>query len=110
LTTDTSVLTAVSNDLGAEQCFSRQVEALVTKADILWALSTSGRSPNILRALQAAQRIGAFRVGFTGRTGDPLRALCDLCFQADAERADRIQEIHQLAYHLICHRIEGSFA
>jgi len=109
LTTDTSVLTAVSNDLGAEQCFSRQVEALVTPNDILWALSVSGRSPNVLRAMEAAKAIGAFRIGFTGRAGERLKALCDLCFVADHDRSDRVQEVHQLAYHLVCDRIEQQF-
>ena len=106
LTTDTSVLTAVSNDLGSEHVFARQVEALVTKGDVVWALSVSGRSPNVLAAMQAARRVGAFRIGFTGRSGQSLRELCDLCFQADHEQSDRVQEAHQLAYHLICDRIE----
>jgi D-sedoheptulose 7-phosphate isomerase len=106
LTTDTSILTAVANDLGAEVCFSRQVEALVTSKDLLWALSVSGRSPNVLRALEAARNIGAGTIGFTGRDGEPLRKLCDLSFTADHDRPDRVQEVHQLAYHLVCGRIE----
>ncbi|MGB2988038.1 MAG: SIS domain-containing protein [Phycisphaerae bacterium] len=110
LTTDTSILTAVTNDLGGEHNFVRQVEALVTDRDIVWALSVSGRSPNIILALEAAKEIGAYRIGFTGRTGDPLRELCDLCFQADHDTSDRVQEVHQLAYHLICDRIERRYS
>jgi len=107
LTTDTSILTAVTNDIGGEHIFVRQVEALVTDRDCVWALSVSGRSPNVILALEAARTIGALTIGFTGRSGDPLRKLCELCFQADHESSDRVQEAHQLAYHLICDRIEA---
>ncbi|HNQ23550.1 MAG TPA: D-sedoheptulose 7-phosphate isomerase [Phycisphaerae bacterium] len=106
LTTDTSILTAVGNDLGFEAGFDRQVEALVTARDAVWALSTSGSSPNVLRAVERARRVGALCLGFTGRKGRRLRELCDLCFVADHDDSDRIQEVHQLAYHLICERIE----
>ncbi len=109
LTTDGSILTAVANDLGAENCFSRQVEALVTAKDVLWALSVSGQSPNVVRALASARRIGATMIGFTGSTGDTLAQSCDLCFRADHTDSDRVQEVHQLAYHLICDRIERHF-
>ncbi len=110
LTTDTSILTAVANDLGAERCFSRQVEALMGPRDTLWVLSTSGRSPNVLRAAEAAREIGGTVIGFTGRWGEELHTLCTLCFHADHDRTDRIQEVHQLAYHLMCDRVEGHFA
>lgn len=108
LTTDSSVLTAVSNDLGAERCFSRQVEALVTKLDVVWALSVSGTSPNVIAALRSAKAIGATVIGFTGRSGGMFGDLCDLCFRADHDASDRVQEMHQLAYHLVCDRIERS--
>ena len=106
LTTDTSILTAVANDLGGELVFARQVEALVTPRDTVWALSVSGASPNVIRAMEAAGEIGAFRVGFTGRRGQRLADRCDLCFIVDHEGSDRVQEAHQLAYHLVCGRIE----
>ncbi len=109
LTTDTSILTAVANDIGAEHCFDRQVKALVTDRDIVWALSVSGRSPNIIHAMKAAKRIGAFRIGFTGRGGAALRELCDQSFAGDHDASDRVQEAHQLAYHLICERVERSY-
>ncbi|MFQ5413790.1 MAG: SIS domain-containing protein [Phycisphaerae bacterium] len=108
LTTDTSVLTAVCNDTGIEQCFARQVDALVTASDVVWALSVSGRSPNVIRAMERARDIDACRIGFTGRTGDPLAALCDHCFRADHESSDRVQEVHQLAYHVVCERVEAA--
>ncbi len=110
LTTDSSILTAVSNDLGYEQVFARQVEALVGKKDIIWALSVSGRSINVIRALQAARKIGAAVVGFTGKSGGAMAELCELCFRVDHDHSDRVQEVHQLAYHLICDRIERNYA
>jgi len=109
LTTDTSVLTAVSNDTGFEQVFTRQVEALVTRRDIVWVLSVSGKSPNVIGALEAAKKIGAQRIGFTGRGGGKLADLCDLCFRVEHTASDRVQEVHQLAYHLICDRVERRF-
>ena len=109
LTTDTSILTAVTNDIGGEHNFARQVEALVTHSDVVFALSVSGQSPNIIRAMETARGIGAFRVGFTGRLGTLLADLCDLCFRADHDMSDRVQEAHQLAYHLICDRIEQHY-
>ena len=108
LTTDTSILTAVVNDTGSENCFARQVDALVTHADVVWALSVSGSSPNVIRAMTRARAIGACTIGFTGRTGDALAELSDYCFRAAHEVSDRVQEIHQLAYHLVCDRIEQS--
>ena len=109
LTTDSSILTAVSNDLGADVCFSRQVEALMTPRDTLWALSTSGQSPNVLRAAEAARKIDATVIGFTGRSGGDLKGLCHFCLQVEHDRTDRIQEVHQLAYHLVCERVEAAF-
>ena len=109
LTTDTSILTAVSNDIGAENCFLRQVDALVTDRDTVWALSVSGTSPNVIRAMRRARAIGALTIGFTGRSGGELKALCELCFQVDHDASDRVQEVHQLAYHAICDRIEQTF-
>jgi len=110
LTTDTSALTAISNDLSFAQVFARQVEALVTNRDIVWALSVSGESPNVIRAVESAKGIGAFVIGFTGESGDRLAGHCDLCFRVAHAASDRVQEVHQLAYHLICDRIEREFA
>ncbi len=109
LTTDTSILTAVANDIGFENSFARQVDALVTARDIVWVLSVSGRSPNVVRALERAKAIGATTIGFTGKSGGRFSELCDLCFRADHDSSDRVQEAHQLAYHLICDRIEQHY-
>lgn len=109
LTTDTSVLTAVTNDLGAELCFARQVEALVRKDDVVWALSVSGKSPNVMKALEAARVCDAFRIGFTSRGGRPMQSLCDLCLMVDHDASDRVQEAHQVGYHVVCDRIERHY-
>lgn len=110
LTTDTSNLTAVANDFGFEQVFERQILALVTAKDIVWALSVSGTSPNVIRGLDAARRSGATIVGFTGRGPNDLSRIADLCFQVDHTSSDRVQEIHQLGYHLVCDAVESHFA
>jgi D-sedoheptulose 7-phosphate isomerase len=108
LCTDTSVLTCIANDYDYESVFARQVEALVRPADVLWVLSTSGNSPNVLRAVETAKRKGARVLAFTGRTDSELQAHADLCLCADAAVTARSQEIHQLAYHIICDLVEQS--
>lgn len=110
LTTDTSTLTAIMNDVGVDDVFARQVRAHVTRRDIVWALSVSGTSPNVIAALAAARAIGCTIFGFSGRTGGKLKEFCDLCFLADHDVSDRVQEMHLLAYHLVCDRIERHFA
>lgn len=110
LTTDTSILTAVSNDISFEDVFARQIEALVTDKDVVWALSVSATSPNVVKAMKRARSIGALTLAFTGRTGGELRDICELCFRVDHESSDRVQEVHLLAYHVICDRIEQTFA
>ena len=109
LSTDTSALTAISNDYGFEEVFARQVEALVREGDVVWALSVSGSSPNIIKAVKAAKRQAAKVIGFTGKEGAELRALCDICLMADHTDSDRVQEVHQLAYHIVCGLIEDAF-
>jgi D-sedoheptulose 7-phosphate isomerase len=106
LTTDTSVLTAIGNDYGFEHVFERQVRGLAHKGDVLLAISTSGRSPNILAGLRAAQAAGATTVGFTGMGDSPMVALCDICLQAPSDSTPLIQQIHIVAAHAICGRIE----
>ena len=109
LSTDTSILTSVANDYAYEDVFARQVEALLKEGDILWAFSTSGASKNVIKAAQLAKEKGAFVLAFTGRTESKLEQIADICFCADAESTARSQEIHQLAYHIICDLVEQSF-
>ncbi len=108
LSTDTSVITSIANDYSYDDVFARQVEALVTKGDILWALSTSGASPSVVAAARLAKEIGAFVLAFTGRTDSTLERIADICLCADSESTARSQEIHQLAYHIICDLVEQS--
>ena len=110
LTTDTSLLTAVSNDYGFEAVFERQVEALVGAGDVVWVLSTSGNSENVLRAAERAKQAGAVVMGFTGGSGGKLKERCDLCLVVGAQTSDRIQEVHQLAYHVICEMVEEALS
>jgi D-sedoheptulose 7-phosphate isomerase len=109
LSVDTSVLTAIGNDYGFDQVFSRQVEAYVRPGDVLWCLSTSGNSANLLEAARKAKSIGAAVLGFTGRGGGKLAPLCDVCFCAPAEISYAIQQVHQFAYHVICELVEKEY-
>ncbi len=109
LTTDTSVITSISNDDSFEHTFVRQVEALVTEGDILWAISTSGTSANVIAAAELAKEKGACVLAFTGRSNSKLERIADICFCADDKSTARSQEIHQLAYHMICDLVEQSF-
>lgn len=109
LTTDTSILTSVGNDYGFEDVFSRQAEALVRKGDVLWAFSTSGTSPNILKAAQTTKAKGALVLSFIGRKNSPLETLSDACLCLEGPTAS-VQEIHQLAYHILCDWVEAHFA
>jgi len=109
LTTDTSIITSVSNDYGYENIFVRQVEALVGEGDVLWAISTSGTSASIIAAAEAAKKKGARVLAFTGRADSKLEKTADICFCANERSTPRSQEIHQLAYHIICDLVEQSF-
>jgi D-sedoheptulose 7-phosphate isomerase len=106
LTTDTSALTAIANDYGFEQVFARQVAGLGRHGDVLLALSTSGRSPNILAALRAGRERGLVTIGFTGTKGKALAALCDHLFVAPSDDTAIIQQIHLTVAHGICEVIE----
>ncbi len=109
LSTDTSIITSIANDYAYENVFERQVEALVRENDILWAFSTSGSSANIIAAVQTAKKKGASVIAFTGKANSKLEQISDSCFCAKAESTARSQEIHQLAYHIICDLVEQSF-
>src|SRR5215468_5503657 len=106
LTTDSSVLTAVANDYGYDRVFERQILGLGRAGDVLIAISTSGRSPNILRALGAAREQRLHVIGFTGRTGGKMPPLCDLCLHAPSDSTLLIQQIHITAGHIICGLVE----
>jgi D-sedoheptulose 7-phosphate isomerase len=107
LTTDTSVLTCIANDSTFENVFSRQIEALGCKGDILVGISTSGGSPNVLKAIQAAHSKGMMTIAFTGEKGrKTLAARCNLSLVIPSQNTPRIQECHLFIWHYICGVIE----
>lgn len=106
LTTDTSILTAIGNDYGYDYTFARQIEALGQAGDVFVAISTSGNSPNIIRAVDAAKSKGVKVIGFTGQDGGKLAPLADLCFRVPSDETPRIQEGHEFIGHLLCGLIE----
>lgn len=106
LTTDTSLLTAAANDMGFESVFARQVEALARSGDLLVIHSTSGNSPNVLKAAAAARQKGVRVLAFSARDGGELRALADHCVIVPTSRTDRAQELHLCIEHLICDFVE----
>jgi D-sedoheptulose 7-phosphate isomerase len=106
LTTDTSLLTAAANDMGFDAVFARQVEALTRPGDLLVIHSTSGNSPNVLRAAEAARNKGVRVLAFSARDGGELRALSDHCVIIPTSRTDRAQELHLCIEHLICDYVE----
>ena len=106
LTTDTSLLTAAGNDFGFDEIFARQVEALAGENDLLVIHSTSGNSPNVLRAAETARRLGVPVLAFSARDGGKLRELADHSVIIPTDRTDRAQELHLCIEHLICELIE----
>jgi D-sedoheptulose 7-phosphate isomerase len=106
LTTDGGVLTCVANDTGFEKVFARQVEAFGARGDVLLLITTSGNSPNVLAAAEAARAKGMSVVGMLGRDGGRARALCDLALVVESDDTQRIQETHNLIGHILCDLVE----
>ena len=106
LTTDTSVLTAIGNDYGYDRVFARQLNAVGAKGDVFFGISTSGRSPSILRALEEGRSKGMITVGFTGKIGGDMPPLCDYCIRIPVAETPKIQEGHIVLGHIICGLIE----
>jgi D-sedoheptulose 7-phosphate isomerase len=107
LTTDSSVLTAIGNDYGFDKAFERQVRGLGRPGDVFLAISTSGRSPNVLAALRAAREAGLITVGFTGDGQRDMAPDCDHCLAAPSSETALIQQIHIVAAHAICALVES---
>ena len=108
LVTDTSVMTAVGNDYGFEHLFSRQIQAVGVAGDVFVGISTSGQSPNILKALTEARGKGLVTVGFTGESGGKMLDLCDFCIRIPSRETPKIQEGHIVIGHILCGIIESS--
>jgi D-sedoheptulose 7-phosphate isomerase len=110
LTTDTSALTAIGNDYGFEEVFARQLRALAHPGDVALGISTSGRSPNVVRALEEAGRLGLLRVALTGPAASQAGRAADVCLQAPGPSTARIQEAHLVLLHTLCELVEGRLA
>jgi len=109
LTTDTSALTAISNDYGYARVFDRQVEALANKGDLLIGISTSGNSDNILSALNTAKELGCATLGLSGRDGGKMNEVCDINLVVPSDDTPRIQEMHILFGHTLCQIVDDAF-
>ena len=105
LTTDTSILTSIGNDYHFNDVFSKQVQAIGRKDDIAWGISTSGNSPNVVQAIQAAGELGLATLGMTGR-GGKLATLCDLVLAVDSDTTARVQETHITMAHILCELVD----
>ena len=110
LSTDTSTLTAIANDYSFEEIFSRQVEGLIRPGDVAWGLTTSGNSANVVRGLAKAKQLDAKTIVFSGGDGGKVCQLADLCLVVPDKQSFRIQEAHQLAYHILCDLTESALA
>ena len=109
LTTDTSSITSIANDYGYLHVFDRQVEALANEGDVVIGISTGGASANVISALRLANDLGCKTIGFSGRDGGEFNSVCDVNLKAIAKDTPRIQEMHILFGHIICHLIDQAF-
>jgi D-sedoheptulose 7-phosphate isomerase len=109
LTTDTSVITSIANDFGYDHIFSRQVEALANSKDVVIGISTSGKSSNVIRALKLASKLNCNTIGFSGQDGGEMNKICDINILSPSMDTPRIQEMHILIGHSICHLIDQEF-
>jgi Phosphoheptose isomerase len=106
LSENVSTITAIGNDFGYDQIFSRQLEAFAQSGDIFIAISTSGNSPNIIKALESAKEMGIFTIGMTNEDGGKMKSMCDLCYCAPSKVTARAQECHILLIHIIARLVE----
>lgn len=108
LSTDSSIMTAVSNDYGFKQIFARQIQAQGSQGDVFIGISTSGNSENLIEALKACKEAGIYTIGLTGQTGGAMKEFCDICLKVPSTDTPRIQESHILIGHIICGLVEES--
>lgn len=106
LTTDTSVITSIANDVGYDYIFARQVEALVHQKDVVIGISTSGNSLNVLKGINSAAKQGAKTIGLSGQEGGELRDLVDICICVPSDSTPRVQESHITILHTVCELVE----
>lgn len=106
LTTDSSILTSIGNDSSFERVFARQIEALGEAGDVFFAISTSGNSPNVVRALELSRSMGIATIGLTGKAGGKMAALCDICIRVPSDVTMHVQEAHLAIEHIFCMLVE----
>lgn len=106
LSENVSTITAIGNDFGYDQVFSRQLEAFAQNGDVFIAISTSGNSPNVIKAIESAKKLGIFTIGMTNEDGGKMRSMCDLCYCAPSKITARAQECHILLVHIIARLVE----
>jgi D-sedoheptulose 7-phosphate isomerase len=106
LTTDTSIITSIGNDYDFAEIFSKQIRAIGRKGDIAWGMSTSGTSVNVIRGLEAAQKIGMVTIGLTGRDGGDMAKIVDYALNVSSTSTPRIQEVHITVGHVICEMVD----
>ncbi len=109
LSTDAGVTTCISNDFDYSDIFSRQLEALGKDGDLLWAISTSGTSANVVAAAKTAKEKNIKVIAFTGKPNSPLEDISDICLCAESEKTNHSQEVHEIAYHMICELIDEDY-
>ncbi len=109
LSTNTSIITSLGNDYSFDIVFSRQIEAIAQKGDIVFGISTSGNSKNVLKAIDTAKQVGCLTVGLTGKNGGKLKDMVDYCICSPVEDTPRIQELHITIIHIICDLVEEFF-
>jgi D-sedoheptulose 7-phosphate isomerase len=109
LTTDTSAITSIGNDFGYNHIFDRQVEALANKSDVVIGISTSGKSENIINALKVASKLNCITIGFSGQDGGEMNEICNINLVVPSEDTPRIQEMHIVIGHTICHLIDQEY-
>ncbi len=109
ITTDSSALTSIGNDFGFSQIFDRQLEALANKGDVVIGISTSGRSKNVTSALKLASKLDCISIGFSGQGGGEMNKICNINIVSPSNDTPRIQEMHIIIAHTICHLIDQEF-
>jgi len=108
LTTDSSILTSISNDGSFDDVFSRQIEAIGNKADVVWGITTGGKSPNVLKAFKIAKNMGLKSIALVGQDKNKVEKLVDCCISVPSKSTPRIQELHITLAHIICEWIEDT--
>ncbi|HRS96681.1 MAG TPA: D-sedoheptulose 7-phosphate isomerase [Smithella sp.] len=106
LTTDTSILTSIGNDYDFSEIFSKQIRAIGQHGDIAWGISTSGKSPNVVKGLEIAKKMGLVTIGFTGKDGGEIAKMVDFSIHVESSSTARVQETHMLAGHVICELVD----